>query len=433
MPYCEQCGSRHEDAASFCGQCGRPLAAVMPPAGRPRARFRFRFWLAAGLLLAGAALTLWRLSPYLAIGPAAERKAGPAAGAPADTGPGEPGRLPADPVEAVQRIQQGAEQVVGAVLGDGRRKHQPALPSAPTLDGGMSEVERSAAYQYDSADCTRLFSDVLQQAGLAIGHQVAAATAVSAGKEDELGKKLAGELARELGDRLDPPAEAARLAYLRRLGAALVAGVERRDIRYSFHVVADDRFNAFAIPGGNIYVHTGLLDAVDNEAQLAGVLAHEIVHVDQRHCVAMYQVLAALPGAAANPAAFIALRMAGHPFQGRAEAEADELGLRLAYGLGYSPFQIVRLWEERGGRNGAAKAAAAPPSMADGPAAMLGALAGVLAGEAANVLNDHPHEGKRACLLRNATLALLKEAPRDLVYVGARNLRDRIPMNEQRF
>jgi hypothetical protein len=372
-----------------------------------------------------------RLAPYLAGGPTGNRGGGEAVPAQAQADGDGSVTLPADPVEAARRIQEGAEQVVGAVLGGGGQRDRPPLvPADPGLNAGLAEVERAADYRYERVDCTRLFSDVLQQAGLAIGHQVAAATAVSAEEEDELGRELAGELAKELGERLDPPAEAGRLAYVRKLGAALAAGVERTEVRYTFHLVEDESFNAFAIPGGNIYVHTGLLDAVANEAQLAGVLAHEIVHVDRRHCVAMYQVLAALPGAAANPVAFIALRMAGHPFQGRAESEADEEGLRMVYALGYSPFQVVRLWEERG--DGEDDGQAAEVTVGD-PAAMLGAVVGVLAEEAANVLNDHPDEGKRACLLKNVTLALLEEAPRELVYVGVRNLREKRAMSEQRF
>ena len=71
--------------------------------------------------------------------------------------------------------------------------------------------------------------------------------------------------------------------YIRRIGARLASVPEAGGFPYTFQVVADKSINAFALPGGPAFVHTGLLAAADNEAQLAGVLAHEISHVALRH------------------------------------------------------------------------------------------------------------------------------------------------------
>ena len=69
-------------------------------------------------------------------------------------------------------------------------------------------------------------------------------------------------------------------------------------------MISDDTVNAFAVPGGGVYFFTGILNTITNEAQLAGIIAHEVKHVDLRHCIALFQVLSRLPEAAQNPITF---------------------------------------------------------------------------------------------------------------------------------
>ena len=71
--------------------------------------------------------------------------------------------------------------------------------------------------------------------------------------------------------------------YINSLGKKLRLSHRRVGSRYTFQVVNDPSINAFALPGGPTFVNTGLIKAADNEAQLAGVLAHEISHVALRH------------------------------------------------------------------------------------------------------------------------------------------------------
>ena len=71
--------------------------------------------------------------------------------------------------------------------------------------------------------------------------------------------------------------------YVERIGRKLVATGMAGDYPYSFKVVNDPSINAFALPGGPTFVNTGLLKSADNEAQVAGVMAHEISHVALRH------------------------------------------------------------------------------------------------------------------------------------------------------
>ncbi len=71
--------------------------------------------------------------------------------------------------------------------------------------------------------------------------------------------------------------------YITEIGEKIVAVSDRRDLQYHFAVIDSDQINAFALPGGYIYFYTGLLRIMDDEAQLAAVMSHEISHVVARH------------------------------------------------------------------------------------------------------------------------------------------------------
>ncbi len=95
----------------------------------------------------------------------------------------------------------------------------------------------------------------------------------------QLGKEAAAQVEKECRVVRD----AGLVNYVRRVGDRLAATPEAGGFPYSFQVVADKSINVFALPGGPAFVHTGLVEAAENEAQLAGVLAHEISHVALRH------------------------------------------------------------------------------------------------------------------------------------------------------
>src|SRR5688572_16593624 len=102
---------------------------------------------------------------------------------------------------------------------------------------------------------------------------------VSYQEEWQLGAQLEQDIARQLplvNDR-------ASLAYINRLGQRIVAQTELAQAPWEFHIVADPKINAFNIPGGHVYVNSGLVAATDNTAELAGVMAHEISHGVSRH------------------------------------------------------------------------------------------------------------------------------------------------------
>jgi predicted Zn-dependent protease len=88
--------------------------------------------------------------------------------------------------------------------------------------------------------------------------------------------QLGAQLERDLQGQLNLVNDQAALSYVNQLGRQLVAQTEMRNLPWEFHIVADPEVNAFNIPGGHVYVHTGLINAADNVAEFTGVLAHEI-------------------------------------------------------------------------------------------------------------------------------------------------------------
>src|SRR5438477_4985325 len=157
--------------------------------------------------------------------------------------------------------------------------------------------------------------------------------------------------------------------YVQRLGRQLAAHAPGEKWPYSFHVVNQKEINAFALPGGPVYVNLGTIQAADNEAELAGVMAHEISHVVQRHGTrqATKQMAAQLPLAilgglmgrgALSQAAQLGISFGvGSYFlknSRQAENEADLLGTDIMYDSGYEPHQMAVFFEKLNNQEGAA-------------------------------------------------------------------------------
>jgi predicted Zn-dependent protease len=140
--------------------------------------------------------------------------------------------------------------------------------------------------------------------------------------------------------------------YVERVGQKVAQNTERSDVQYRFFVVDDPMVNAFALPGGYVYVSRGLLAQANTEAELAAVLAHEVGHITARHSAARYSqgVLTSLGAsligiAMDNPQAAQLASVGSDLFiktysRGQ-ELEADELGIRYLGKAGYSPYAMA--------------------------------------------------------------------------------------------
>jgi predicted Zn-dependent protease len=176
---------------------------------------------------------------------------------------------------------------------------------------------------------------------------------VSYQEEWQLGAQLEQDVARQMHLVRD----ATVVNYVANIGRRVVAQTELAQAPWGFHVVADPDLNAFNIPGGHVYVNTGLICASDNVAELAGVMGHEIAHGVARHAT---ENLSKAYGAnilvglalGANPPVYqqlLAQIVAGGTFAkfGRdAEREADQLGLLYMVNAGYDPHGMVTMFQE---------------------------------------------------------------------------------------
>ncbi len=179
---------------------------------------------------------------------------------------------------------------------------------------------------------------------------------VSEAQEIQMGQQGAKEVEQSIGFYKD----AAVNAYVADLGKRMAAESERPNLPWEFHVVDDAAVNAFAIPGGFIYVTRGLMSSINNEAELAGVIGHEIAHVTHRHSVQQISKsqLAQLGlgiGSilSSDIAKFGQLAGAGLSLlflkYGRdAENQADQSGFRYALGQNYDVRQIPNVFATLG-------------------------------------------------------------------------------------
>ncbi|MEJ5383829.1 MAG: M48 family metallopeptidase [Fimbriimonadales bacterium] len=168
-------------------------------------------------------------------------------------------------------------------------------------------------------------------------------------EEVRIGQQVAAEV--EKAYKLDPdPAVQQRVQTI---GQRLVAVAGDKDFKFSFKVLASEEINAFALPGGPIYVFRGLMDKMgDDEDMLAGVLAHEMAHVNRRHANKQYTeglwrgiVISLATRGSVRDAAEIADALMQLRYSRQHEYEADRLAVEYTYKAGYDPHGILRFLE----------------------------------------------------------------------------------------
>ena len=175
-------------------------------------------------------------------------------------------------------------------------------------------------------------------------------------KEIALGKQLAQEVERQ-AKIIDDPIIA---EYINRVGQNIVRNSDAK-VPFTIKVLDSEEVNAFALPGGFFFVYSGLILKADSEAELAGVMAHEIAHVAARHGtrqatrgelaqIGMIAMSIAIPygwtGYAIRQGAGLAIPMGFLQFNKAFEREADYLGLQYLYKAGYDPIAFVDFFEK---------------------------------------------------------------------------------------
>ncbi|HEY0430817.1 MAG TPA: M48 family metallopeptidase [Pyrinomonadaceae bacterium] len=179
-------------------------------------------------------------------------------------------------------------------------------------------------------------------------------------KEVRLGRELAAEIDRQAKFVDDP----AITEYVNRVGQNIVLHSDAK-IPFTIKVIDSDEINAFALPGGFFYVNKGLILVADNEAEIAGVMAHEIAHVAARHAVenqtkaSLMEYLAmgtsiflgGVPGMIFQNTAGLGMLGLFMKFSRGAEEEADKLGVQYMYAAGYDPSAMATMFEKLESKN----------------------------------------------------------------------------------
>ncbi len=184
---------------------------------------------------------------------------------------------------------------------------------------------------------------------------------VSKQDQEQLGLKAMGEVYKQMPILPDSSSVS---QYVQSLGRKLQAQIPQQySWPYQFHVVQEKDINAFALPGGPIFVNVGTILAADNEAMLAGVMAHEMAHVYMQHSIKQMQkstgpsIIAALGQIAGSMIGGVggALAQLGGQIGGGVlsmkysrgdEAQADEVGAIIMYKAGYNPIEMARFFQK---------------------------------------------------------------------------------------
>lgn len=182
----------------------------------------------------------------------------------------------------------------------------------------------------------------------------------SQAKEMQIGRQLAMEVEQQ-AKMVDDPIIT---EYVNRVGQNIVLHSDAK-IPFTIKVIDSDEVNAFALPGGYFFVNKGLILAADNEAELAGVMAHEIAHVAARHAMEnqgkstflQYGILAGIllsggiAGSVLQNTAGLTQALAFSKFSRSAEGEADKLGVQYLYASGYDPTAMSTMFEKLASQN----------------------------------------------------------------------------------
>jgi predicted Zn-dependent protease len=173
----------------------------------------------------------------------------------------------------------------------------------------------------------------------------------------QLGREAAAQVERQYEVIRNPDLQ----RYIDTLGGKLVRSHYASNFPYTFKVVADESINAFALPGGPMFIHTGLIKEAESEAQLAGVMAHEISHVALRHGTnqaskaELIRLPALLAGEMAGGSILGSLAQVGIGlgansvllnFSRGAESQADYNGALIMADAGYNPIEMARFFEK---------------------------------------------------------------------------------------
>jgi predicted Zn-dependent protease len=201
------------------------------------------------------------------------------------------------------------------------------------------------------SSCGLSQSELLTRAGGAVISAAAGyLTPISAAQEIQIGQEMIAEVAQQFNEYT---ANADLVNYVRSIGAKVVTQAERKnELNYRFYILESPEVNAFTIPGGSVFITTEALKYINNEAELAGVLAHEVGHNENRHPAESIKRALAAQGLAEGALrqgdsailqviASVSLNLILNGFSRAQEKEADLTGTTIISKLNYEPTALA--------------------------------------------------------------------------------------------
>src|SRR5580692_3735436 len=260
------------------------------------------------------------------------------------------------PVGFAQTGTPGGQPTPGSAPGTSVPSGDPGVSGTAPQSGSATQGTRSAPVQ--PADPDKVKHDGGKNDVDAIGNRKMGSRGLGNWYSIESDIKMGKQYSQMVDSSSKLVSDPVVTEYVNRLGQNLVRNSDAQ-VPFVFKIIDSDVVNAMSLPGGFVYVDTATILAADGEAELAGVMAHEIAHVAARHATrqmtrSQYANIGTLPlifmgggiGYAVRSAAGIGLPAAFMSFQRGFEAEADYLGLQYMYKAGYDPQSFVSFFEK---------------------------------------------------------------------------------------
>jgi len=292
------------------------------------------------------------------------------------------------------------------------------LVLALLIGGGGAVYLGSVEQPVDFSSVLEIWGDVLRDADQ-FGLQF---TRASDDEEMRLGRDLATHLTGAWRETQDGQ------PYVSEVGKSLLPGLRRNGIRYQFRVLDAPVPNAFALPGGQVFITTGMFGFLQSEAELASVLGHEMSHVDLRHSIERYQYLLKARKIRVAPVgqlAEIARSLAIIEYAKYQELDADAQGVRLSIQAGYDPQAAVDAFKRLATQlNEPAPREARTPT---------GEVTTAVNGALSSYFRSHPPSAWRAARITETIARNRSRLRGRTFYRGVENFRRRIPKSRQTF